>query len=245
MRSGVARATESRTQAQRSAERLIARLPLIVAEMRELIGSGVGSLSTPERIVAAREAIRKVLEGGAVRLKPNADHTAVVGEISFVALGSHLLEIAGIRREMRGTGAEKPLVNQLQENMAAGARFGTYLHAYRSTRPPPYSHNRARRCTNLWAARGAFPLNTLPHLRAKPRRHFGGLSDWTDAPGSGSRQRARDSRRSENSRSKYDGKRRHRSDRSLPRRWLTRHLAGLTLDSYANYVSDVEPAKGV
>lgn len=137
----VARATESRTRAQRRAERLIARLPLIVAEMRELIGSGVGSLSTPERIVAAREATRKLLEGGAIRLKPNADHTAVVGEISFVALGSHLLEIAGIRREMRGTGAEKPLVNQLQENMAAGARFGTYLHAYRSTRPPPYSHN--------------------------------------------------------------------------------------------------------
>jgi hypothetical protein len=115
------RATESRTRPQRRAERLIARLPLIVAEMRGLIGTGVRSLSTPARIAAAREATRKLLEGGQIVVKPNADHTAIAGEVSFAALGSHLLELARVRREMRATGVEKSLVNQLQEIMVAGA----------------------------------------------------------------------------------------------------------------------------
>ena len=121
------RANESRTRPQRRAERLIARLPIIVGEMRELIGTGIRSLSTPERITTAREATRKLLEGGKIAVKPNGDHTAVVGEVSFEALGTHLLEIAGIRREQRGTGAEKLLVNQLQEIMVAGGGFDLYI----------------------------------------------------------------------------------------------------------------------
>jgi hypothetical protein len=60
------RANESRARPQRRAERLIARLPLIVAEMRQLIGSGVRSLSSPKRITAAREAIRRLLETGRI-----------------------------------------------------------------------------------------------------------------------------------------------------------------------------------
>ena len=83
----------------------------------------VQSLSTLERIVKAREGVRKLLVDGQIVLKPNAKHTAVVGEVSFLALGTHLLEIAGIRRAAPGARGQKTLVKQPQDSMVAGVGF--------------------------------------------------------------------------------------------------------------------------
>jgi hypothetical protein len=50
----------------------------------------------------------EVLEGENIALTPNRDYTAMVGEVSLVALGNHVLEVAGIRRVPLGTGEKKP-----------------------------------------------------------------------------------------------------------------------------------------
>ena len=86
----------------------------------ELIAQGIKSLADPVKVAAAREAIRKLLLGERIFPKPNDDHTGVVGEVHFVTLGDHALDIAGIKRKTRLVSSEP---QQNQSNGGSGGRI--------------------------------------------------------------------------------------------------------------------------
>lgn len=50
-------------------------------------------------MIEANSAIRRLLDGGEIVLSPNSDRTGVTGDVRFVDLGDHILELAGWKRQ--------------------------------------------------------------------------------------------------------------------------------------------------
>jgi hypothetical protein len=86
------------------------------AKLRNANLGGAQILAKPEQIADARIATRRLPEDGKIILKPNAEGTAVCGEIKFRELGEYVLEVAGLQRRRKDLG---PVV--------AGAGFATRL----------------------------------------------------------------------------------------------------------------------
>ena len=70
------------------------------------------------------EAVRRLLVGGTIVLKPNAAHTSLEGAVRFVDLGDHVLGLAGVRRRV------KHLAPTSQVTVVAGARYAMFAEAF-------------------------------------------------------------------------------------------------------------------
>ena len=112
--------------------KLLSQMPEVASAARNVIGSGFKALADQGAVSAAREALRLLLVDGTIVLTPNPAHTSMVGEVKFVDLGGHLLQLAGVRRRARFM-AESPTptieaasesqANQATVTMVAGAGF--------------------------------------------------------------------------------------------------------------------------
>lgn len=94
------------------ARALLAKVPQIVANYRELIEKGAKALSDPRAVSAAREAVRRLLEEGSIVLTPNAAHTSLEGTVHFVDLGDHILASAGVKRRVKHLDGQVPPTSQ-------------------------------------------------------------------------------------------------------------------------------------
>ncbi len=98
-----------------NAKDLMARAEQIAAELAKLIQQGMKALSDPHAVTLARESLKKLIVGEQIVLTPDANHSSVSGEVQFVSLGEHLLQLAGMRRSV---GKAYP-----QDLLVAGAGF--------------------------------------------------------------------------------------------------------------------------
>jgi hypothetical protein len=84
------------------------------AKLRNANLGGAQILAKAEQIADARIATHRLLEDAKIILKPNAEGTAVCGEIKFRELGEYVLEIAGLQRRRKdvrscGSGGVLPI----------------------------------------------------------------------------------------------------------------------------------------
>lgn len=105
-----ARAAGRRDGKAQRARQLLARMPELAERYRRLMGEAVKALAREDAVHDAREATRRLLADGCIRLAPNATGTAVTGPVHLRQLGEHVLEMAGMARRLGakgGLGAEK------------------------------------------------------------------------------------------------------------------------------------------
>ncbi|MGC2461200.1 MAG: recombinase family protein, partial [Steroidobacteraceae bacterium] len=96
-----AAATQVRDLREGRAQRLLQRVPQIVADYRNMVGAGIKSLADPDRVAEASEWLRRNLEDGRITLAQNGTGTGLVGPVHFRDFGNHLLELAGLARQLR------------------------------------------------------------------------------------------------------------------------------------------------
>jgi len=98
------------------ARQLVERLPSLVAGYHKTIERDLKALTDPAAVAQAREALRTLIVNAEIRLQPNDDHTAAVGELHLVDLGEHVMQFAGLQR--------KP---DMHGRLVAGAGVSTLL----------------------------------------------------------------------------------------------------------------------
>jgi site-specific DNA recombinase len=120
-----AKATGNAAPRVSRARALLAKVPDIMENYRELIEQGAKALSEPRAVSVAREAVRRLLVDGVIVLKPNAQHTALEGSLRFVDLGEHILGLAGVKRHVKHLAATQTHTSHV--TVVAGARYVTFL----------------------------------------------------------------------------------------------------------------------
>jgi site-specific DNA recombinase len=103
----LARAIGKKDQRDSRARQLLARLPGIVRAYRQQLQQALRVLADEKRVHDARELTRGLLADGRMVLAPTPDRTAVTGPVRLVALGDHMLELAGWQRRAGGLPSRK------------------------------------------------------------------------------------------------------------------------------------------
>jgi len=96
----MAKAEGKRNGKATRARQLLARLPELADRYRKLMEDAVKAFARDEAVHDGREAMRRLLEDGCVRLAPNRQRTAVTGPVHLRQLGDHALAVAGLQRHV-------------------------------------------------------------------------------------------------------------------------------------------------
>ncbi|HEV2269993.1 MAG TPA: hypothetical protein VGR92_11075 [Steroidobacteraceae bacterium] len=79
-------------------------MPELAERYRRLIAGAITVLAREDVVQDARDAMRRLLADGCIRLGPNAGATAVTGPVHLRQLGDHVLELAGMARRLGARG---------------------------------------------------------------------------------------------------------------------------------------------
>lgn len=97
----LAKANGKRERHESRARQLMARMPELVKGYRAQVQRALTVVAKPQHVEDAREAMRCLLVDGRITVTPNETHTAVTGPVHFKSLGDHMLELAGVARQVR------------------------------------------------------------------------------------------------------------------------------------------------
>ena len=99
-----AKAAGRRNGKAQRARQMLARMSELAERYKRLMADAIKALARPEAVHDAREATRRLLADGCIRLAPNAAGTAVTGPVHLKGLGEHVLELAGLPRRLGARG---------------------------------------------------------------------------------------------------------------------------------------------
>jgi hypothetical protein len=96
------RATTKDARPASKALDVAARLPKLMSEYRTQVESALKEFSHPDKVSRAREATRRLIDGGRVVLKPTKDGRTAQGSVRLKGFGDHLLSMAGVNKVVAG-----------------------------------------------------------------------------------------------------------------------------------------------